>query len=172
MTMGTVLYAATTIPFNTLPVPGAGGLIAFRPTVAIPMMLGIAFGPLTGFVSGFLGNVISDGMSFNGFFWNWEIASGLLGAIPGLVIAVIARTDWTKLRSLPTSVGLVVIASIVGAGFGALADYVFLVGAGSGGVVLAEFSSAAGTDAVNGAIFTPILLYAYARATVGRARRV
>jgi len=37
---------------------------------------------------------------------------------------------------------------------------------------MAEFISAAATDAVNGAILTPILLYAYHAATAGRARRV
>jgi energy-coupling factor transport system substrate-specific component len=53
-----------------------------------------------------------------------------------------------------------------------MTDYIFQIGLSTIGAALAEFYSAAGTDAVNGAILTPILLYAYARATAGRARRV
>ena len=172
MAVGTALYAALTIPFNVFQIPGAGGLIAVRPTVAIPMLFGFVFGPITGFVAGLLGNILSDFVSFGGFFWNWDIGNGLLGAITGIAYFVISRTNWTKAKTLAIAAGLAIIASVVGIGFAAMTDYIFQIGLSTMDAALAEFYSAAGTDAINGAILTPILLYAYATATAGRARRV
>jgi energy-coupling factor transport system substrate-specific component len=171
MAVGTALYAALTIPFNVFQIPGAG-LIALRPTVAIPMLFGIVFGPITGFVAGLLGNILSDFASFGGFFWNWDIGNGLLGAIPGIAYFVIKRTDWTKAKTLVIAAVLAVVASIVGIGFAAMTNYAFQIGLSTLDAALLEFNSAAWTDAINGAILTPILLYAYATATAGRARRV
>jgi len=172
MAVGTALYAALTIPFNVFQIPGSGGLIAVRPTVAIPMLFGFVFGPITGFVSGLIGNILSDFFSFGGFYWNWDIGNGLLGAVPGIAYFIVKRTDWTKAKTLVLAGVLAVIGSVVGIGFAAMTDYAFQIGLSTLDAALAEFYSAAGTDAINGLILTPILLYAYARATAGRARRV
>jgi energy-coupling factor transport system substrate-specific component len=67
---------------------------------------------------------------------------------------------------------LAVAGSVVGIGFAAMTDYIFQIGLSTIDAAFAEFVAGAGTDAVNGLILTPILLYAYARATAGRARRV
>jgi energy-coupling factor transport system substrate-specific component len=136
------------------------------------MLFGFVFGPLTGFVVGFLGNVLGDAVSFGGFFWNWDIANGLLGAIPGVGYYAVKRADWVKARGIVTAAVLAVVASIVGIGFAAMTDYVFQIGITTIEAALFEFYAAGGTDAINGAIVTPILLYAYASATAGRARRV
>jgi hypothetical protein len=57
-------------------------------------------------------------------------------------------------------------------GFAALTDYIFQIGINTMEAAVAEFVAAGATDMVNGAIITPILLFAYAAATAGRARRV
>lgn len=171
MAVGTALYAALTIPFNTLQLPGVG-LVAVRPTVAIPMLFGFVFGPITGFIVGLVGNILSDAVSFGGFFWNWDIGNGLIGLIPGIGYFIVKRTDWTKARALVTAAVLAIVASIVGIGFAAMTDFAFQIGLSTMDAALIEFYSAGATDAVNGAILTPILLYAYATATAGRARRV
>jgi energy-coupling factor transport system substrate-specific component len=170
MVLGTLLYAAFTIPFNVFRMPGATGAVAIRPTVAIPMLFGIVFGPLTGFVVGLVGNTLSDIVSFGGIFWNWEIGSGLLGAIPGVAYFVMKRNEWTKPRGLAITVVLAIVASVVGIGFAVIADYILQVGSASADSSLAEFYFFAGNYALNGAILAPILLYAYARATYGHAR--
>ena len=128
MAVGTALYAALTIPFNVFTIPGAGGLIAVRPTVAIPMLFGVVFGPITGFVSGLIGNILSDFFSFGGFYWNWDIGNGLLGLVPGIAYFVIKRTDWTKAKTLVIVAVLAVVASVVGIGFSAMTDYIFQIG--------------------------------------------
>ncbi|HUK50610.1 MAG TPA: ECF transporter S component [Terriglobales bacterium] len=172
MAAGALLYAALTIPFNTLPIPDSGGLVALRPTVAIPMLFGIIFGPFTGLVSGLVGNVVSDYVSFSGTSWNWDIASGLLGAIPGVAYLVISRADWTKRKTIAHIAALAILASFAGAGFGALIDYFYQVNAGPNNTALLSFASVGLTDAINGAILTPTLLFSYAKATFGRARRL
>jgi energy-coupling factor transport system substrate-specific component len=161
-----------TIPFNVFQIPGAGGIIAVRPTIAIPILFGFVFGPAAGFVSGFLGNILSDAVSFGGFYWNWDIGNGLIGAIPGIGYFIVKRTDWTKVRGLGTAAVLAIAGVVVGIGFAAMTDFAFQIGLTEFGAALTEFYSAGATDAVNGAILTPILLYAYAKATAGRARRV
>jgi len=171
MAVGTALYAALTIPFNALQIPGVW-LVAVRPTVAIPMLFGFVFGPITGFVSGFLGNILSDAVSFGGFFWNWDVGNGLMGAVPGIGYFIVKRTDWGKVKGLVTSAVLAVIAAIVGMGFAAITDYIFQIGLNTIEAAIAEFVAAGVTNIVNGVILTPILLYAYATATAGRARRV
>jgi len=169
--LGTALYAGLTIPFNVLQIPGVG-LIAIRPTIAIPILFGIVFGPVTGLVTGLLGNSIADVLSFGGFFWNWDLGNGIIGLVAGIGFYIIARKQWAKGRGLTMAVVLAVVASLVGIGFAAVTDYIFSIGLNTWGAALSEFYTAGGTDAVNGAILVPILLYAYATATAGRARRV
>ena len=67
---------------------------------------------------------------------------------------------------------LAIIASVVGIGFSAFTDLVFQIGLSTVGAAVAEFVPAVVTDAVNGAILAPILLYAYATSTARRARRL
>jgi energy-coupling factor transport system substrate-specific component len=169
--VGTALYAALTIPFNIFTFPGVY-LVAIRPTVAIPIVFGFVFGPIAGFFSGFLGNIISDQLSFGGFFWNWDLGNGLIGLVPALGYYVVKRTDWSKARGLAASSVLAIIASVVGIGFSAFTDLVFQIGLSTVGAAVAEFVPAVVTDAVNGAILAPILLYAYATSTARRARRL
>ncbi len=169
--VGTALYAALTIPFNIFQIPGVY-LVAVRPTVAIPIVFGFLFGPLAGFISGFLGNIISDQISFGGFFWNWDFGNGLIGLVPAIGYYMVRRTDWAKAKGLTTTVVLAIVGSIIGIGFAALTDLVFQIGLSTTDAAIAEFIPAAVTDAINGAILAPIIVYAYVSATSGRARRM
>lgn len=169
--VGIALYAALTIPFNVFTIPGVYD-VAIRPTVAIPIAFGFIFGPVAGFFSGFIGNILSDQLSFGAFFWNWDLGNGLIGLIPAIGFYVVKRTDWAKTKGLAASAILAVIASIVGIGFSALTDFIFQIGLTTVGAAVAEFIPAAVTDAINGAIIAPILIYTYVQSTGGRARRL
>lgn len=170
MVVGTMLYVALTIPFNVTPLAGAGGVIALKPSVAIPMVLGIIFGPIAGFVVGLVGNALSDFLSFGGIFSNWELGIGLLGAIPGIAYFIMKKADWTKARGVAIAAVLAVVAAVVGIGFVAITEYMFQIGIATANSAMADFYYFAGDYALNGAIFTPILLYAYGMAT-GHPRR-
>jgi energy-coupling factor transport system substrate-specific component len=96
----------------------------------------------------------------------------LIGAVPGIGYYLVKRVNWTKASGLVWAAVLAVLGSIVGMGFAAATDYIFQIGLSTVEAALAELYSAGATDAVNGAILTPILLYAYGAATAGRARRL
>ncbi|AKG38352.1 MAG: ECF transporter S component [Infirmifilum sp.] len=171
MAVGTALYAALNVFFNMLQLPGTQ-LVALRPSVAIPMFFGYVFGPLVGFVSGFLGNIISDAISWGGFWWNWDVGNGLLGLIPGLIVYILPEDKRSTRLGLVWSAVLAVIGSIIGMGFASFTDYIFGYGISTiEEAIYALFLPAAVTDALNGAILTPILVAAYYQAARGRARR-
>ena len=100
------------------------------------------------------------------------MGNGLIGLVPAVGYYVIKRTDWAKSRGLTASSILAIIASVVGIGFSALTDLAFSIGLNTVGAAVAEFIPAAVTDAVNGAILAPILIYTYVMSTAGRARRL
>jgi len=171
MGVGTALYAAFNVFFNIFQLPGTQ-LVALRPSVCIPMFFGFVFGPVVGFVAGFLGNAISDAISWGGFWWNWDVGNGLLGLIPGLAMYILKREDIFEKKGLLMAAIMAIIASIIGMAFAAYTDYIF----GYGISTIEEattilFIPAAVTDAINGAILTPILVAAYGAAVRGRARR-
>ena len=80
-----ILYGALNWAFSSLTLPGAP-VVSLRPQIAIPIVMGLVYGPVPGFIAGFLGNIFGDYLSGFGLtYWNWSIANGLLGAIPGLL---------------------------------------------------------------------------------------
>jgi uncharacterized membrane protein len=85
MALGAALYGLLSWAFNAVPVPSVS-LVSLRPTVVIPIFFGFAFGPVVGFFTGFMGNVLGDALTGWGVFPAWDIANGLMGLIPGLVI--------------------------------------------------------------------------------------
>lgn len=175
MGVGIALYAALNVIFNTIQLPAGFG-IALRPSVAIPMFFGFIFGPMVGFVVGFVGNAISDAISWGGFWWNWDIANGLFGLFPGLALLWISEEEMASKKGLGILAVLAVIGSVVGIGFAALTDVLFSIWStpveNPWAAAWGEFVWAAPTDAVNGAIITPLLVLAYAAAARGRARRI
>lgn len=61
------------------------GPMQINPVTALPMLVGLAFGPVSGFLTGFLGNMFSDFLAGWGFFWYWDFGFGLMGLLPGLM---------------------------------------------------------------------------------------
>ncbi|HEX2698533.1 MAG TPA: ECF transporter S component [Anaerolineales bacterium] len=158
--IGAALYGVLNWVFNNLTLPGST-LVSIRPPVAIPMFMGIVFGPLVGLFSGFVGNVIGDLLSGYGFFWAWDLGNGLLGLIPGLLPYVGVNEIKTG-RDYLFAVLACVVGALVGIAFPALvADPFILRNIDFNGGLTTEWLPAGVTDAVNGAILTPILLYAW-----------
>ena len=158
--VGMLLYGGLTIPFNTMWTPTTG-LVALRPTVVIPLLFGFLFGPVVGFTTGFFGSLISDFFSFGSFFWNWDVGTGLIGAVAGVGYFLARREERGNSRTLILSSILSVIGPIVGIGFATATDYLLGIGMISSTMALTEFTTATLTYAVNGAILAPILLYLY-----------
>ncbi len=86
MAIGAVLYGIFSWATNVFQLPSVS-FVALRPAVAIPIFFGLAFGPVVGFFSGAVGNIIGDALTGWGVFPVWDLGNGLMGMIPGLILA-------------------------------------------------------------------------------------
>jgi len=167
--IGAALYGVLNWVFNNLTLPGST-LVSIRPPVAIPIFMGIVFGPVVGFFTGGVGNVIGDLLSGYGFFWAWDVGNGLIGLIAGLS-PIMGAMGMKSTQDYVKAAVISVIASLVGIAFPALiADPFILRNIDFNGGLTTEWLPAGITDAINGAIITPILLYAW-NAYRGRSGR-
>jgi uncharacterized membrane protein len=85
MFIGAALYAAFSALFNS-PVFSSPAIsqVSIRPTIVIPMFFGYAFGPLVGFFTGAVGNIIADALGTTGLSPQWSMGNGLIGFVTGL----------------------------------------------------------------------------------------
>lgn len=82
------------------------GLLAF---------MSVVFGPIVGFLSGFIGHALIDFSYGWGVWWSWVIASGVFGIIMGLIGGIILRIgkkDFSKAEIIKFNVTQI-IAHIV-----------------------------------------------------------
>ena len=85
MAIGAALYGVFNYIFNTIPMPSVSQ-VALRPSVCIPVFFGYVFGPVVGFFTGAVGNILGDFLTGWGVYPAWDIANGLMGMVPGLVM--------------------------------------------------------------------------------------
>lgn len=90
MAIGAALYGVFNWIFNTIPMPSVSQ-VALRPSVCIPIFFGYAFGPVVGFFTGAVGNILGDFLTGWGVFPAWDIGNGLMGMVPGLVLLFINK---------------------------------------------------------------------------------
>ena len=86
-----VLSALAVIARVAIPIP------SFKPTFAVIMLAGIAFGPETGFIVGALGALGSDFFYGQGPFTPWQMmAYGVAGVLAGVAFATgrLPRKNW------------------------------------------------------------------------------
>ena len=108
--IGAALYGVLSWATNVFQLPSIS-LVALRPAVVIPVFFGIAFGPLVGFFSGFVGNILGDALTGWGVYPLWDVGNGLLGFIPGLIIAFSSRK-----RTLDTLTIVIAVISLLATG--------------------------------------------------------
>src|SRR3954463_14083239 len=119
MAGGALLYGRFGVATSGPRVPGPfNGSI--RPAVAIPLFFGAAFGPVVGFVTGFVGNVIIDLLSNSGFVWNWSLGNGMMGLVAGLTGYYAKRLVGG--RAIMIAVGFSLLGIVVGIGFASFTD--------------------------------------------------
>jgi len=81
--IGAALYGVAAV-FSFL-IPGTAN-VSVRPAFALVTFFGFAFGPIVGFFTGLVGNMIADQISGWGLLtsWNWSLANGFAGLLAGL----------------------------------------------------------------------------------------
>jgi energy-coupling factor transport system substrate-specific component len=164
--IGAALYAVVTWAFNIWQIPGAGN-VGIRPAVVIPMFFGIAFGPIVGFITGFVGNILADMLSGYGFWVWWDLGNGIMGLIPGLFSALIFK--YNEKKSILLGEVSVVLGVAAGMALASVSE-MWVSGADINTVIFANFLPAFITNILWGLVLLPILMVAYA-AIVQRSGR-
>jgi len=165
--IGAALYGVFSWATNILfPLPAAGN-VTFRPAVAVLIFFAVAYGPWVGLLAGFIGNMIGDGLSGWGFYWHWSLGNGLMGMIPGLIVATIS--DFRARSNILKAVGWGTLGIIVGMLFASLTEMV-VGGIDFNTALVGYFVPAFLGNLVVTVILLPILMIAFAAVAARRGR--
>src|SRR6476646_5923065 len=88
--IGAALYGVLSWATNWLQLPSVSN-VALRPAIVIPIFFGVVFGPVVGFFSGFVGNVLGAALLGWRVFPIWAIGNRLIGLVAGLSVAFASR---------------------------------------------------------------------------------
>lgn len=164
--IGAALYGAFSLLTNLIPLPAAGN-ITFRPAVAVLIFFGVAYGPWVGLLAGFIGNTLGDALAGWGFYWNWSLGNGLMGMIPGLVVASI--TNYRAQKDIVKAVIWGTIGIAVGMLFASLTE-MFVGGIDLNTALFGYFVPAFTGNFVVTLVLLPILMVAFAAVAARRGR--
>lgn len=107
--IGAALYGVLSWATNLFPLPSIS-LVALRPAIVIPVFFGITFGPVVGFFSGFVGNILGDALTGWGVYPLWDVGNGLLALVAGLILIFKDRRQSLDILTAVVA-GLALIAS-------------------------------------------------------------
>ena len=112
MAIGAALYGVFNWIFNTIPMPSVSQ-VALRPSVCIPVFFGYVFGPVVGFFTGAVGNIIGDFLTGWGVYPAWDIANGFMGLIPGLVLLFADKKRSLNFLTIVFAVLTVIVVAMI-----------------------------------------------------------
>jgi HAMP domain-containing protein/uncharacterized membrane protein len=154
---GVVVYACLNTLSGLKYLPGCS-FAELRPQVCLPMFLGLYFGPAAGFIVGAGGDSLGYVLAGTNPLplWNWALANGLMGLIPGLAGNLRVRGVAT-LRAMQGVYLLILLAASLPFAFAAsmevLCDHM-----PPGAAFYSLFLPIFITDAIFGIILIPLLM--------------
>jgi energy-coupling factor transport system substrate-specific component len=160
MAIGAALYGVLNLITNSWLVPGTQN-ISLRPGIVIPIFFGVLFGPIVGFFTGFIGNLLSDQLTY-GIYWNWEIGNGLIGLIAGLTPLVV-RGAYKRWPNVVTAAVASAIGIVIGLGVASITDQWLYSKISFNAAVTTEWVPGVVGDILVGIPLLVILLAAWAR---------
>jgi uncharacterized membrane protein len=143
-----------------VPLPGTTA-VDVRPAFALVPFFGFAFGPIAGFFTGLVGNMIGDQISGWGALtsYNWSLANGAAGLLAGLAPLYLA--GWLN-GPISRKAAAGAIAGAIGVVIGFLIVFSDIVKDGLDfNAALGEYVPAVVGDLVATIILVPILVYAW-----------
>jgi energy-coupling factor transport system substrate-specific component len=155
--VGSALYAITIALTGILAIPGADN-VQFRPGVAIPILVGVFFGPVAGFVVGAVGTLIADLALGWGWWPFWYIGSGCMGLASGLWQRNVG--PYLRLSSVFSVVVRASIGIVIGMGFASFTEY-WVTQSSWHDIVWVNFVPAALSNLVTATLLVPIILLLY-----------
>lgn len=78
--IGAALFVVIGMISIPTPVPNTSIQLQY----AVQALFSVVFGPITGFLTGFIGHALKDSLQYGNPWWTWVIASGLFGFAVGL----------------------------------------------------------------------------------------
>ena len=127
--IGAALYAAISV----IGIP-IGPNVSFRIAIALLPIFGALFGPVAGFLVGFIGHALNDAFMYGGVWWSWVFLSAMMGFFGGFVRF---NKQFDPLNGVCNKAHIVAmyIWSIIGMGIGSIIAYfgdVYLYGEPAG----------------------------------------
>ena len=122
--IGAALYGIGGLPMFGIPVFANTTL---KPAMAVLALFSVLFGPVVGFLVGFIGHWVTDLFAGWGVWFTWVLGSGIVGLIIGLFPKLTKKRLEGGLFPIKDVVLFVIIslvANIVGYGISALLDTV------------------------------------------------
>ena len=159
--IGAALYAIFNWISFAIVIPGTNE-VSVRPHYGLLTFFGFTFGPIVGFLTGFVGNVVGDQLTGWGAFtsWPWSLANGVAGLVAGLVpLWMASRMTRASGKALTAAVAGV-LATVVGFLF----IYIELVTQselGFNAILTGEYIPVVIANSIAAAIVTPILVLAW-----------
>jgi energy-coupling factor transport system substrate-specific component len=135
--------------------------VSLRPGIVIPIFFGVLFGPIVGFFTGFIGNLLSDQLTY-GIYWNWEFGNGLIGLVAGLTPLVI-RGAYRRWPNVVAAALMSAIGIILGIGVASITDQWLYSKISFNAAVTTEWVPGVVGDILIGIPLLVILLAAWAR---------
>jgi energy-coupling factor transport system substrate-specific component len=168
--IGAALYAVFNWISFAFVLPGTQE-VNIRPHYGLLTFFGFAFGPIVGFLTGFVGNVVGDQLTGWGAFtsWHWSLANGMAGLLSGvLAVWMAGRMSSTAGRALMSAV-VAIIATVVGF----LLVFLGLIlqpELGFNTILTTEYIPTIVANSIAAAVVTPILVLAWEplREQIGR----
>lgn len=159
--IGAALYAVFNWISFAIQIPGAES-VSVRPHYGLLTFFGFAFGPIVGFLTGFVGNVVGDQLTGWGAFTSphWSLANGLAGLITGLFPVWMA----SRMTSVGSRALTAAVAGVVATVVGFLAIFLGLVLTPEldfNTILTTEYIPVVVANSIAAAIVTPILVLAW-----------
>lgn len=159
--IGAALYAVFNWISFAIQIPGAES-VSVRPHYGLLTFFGFAFGPVVGFLTGFVGNVVGDQLTGWGAFTSphWSLANGLAGMITGLFPIWMA----SRMTSVGSKALTAAVAGVVATVIGFLVIFLGLVLTPEldfNTILTTEYIPVVIANSIAAAIVTPILVLAW-----------
>lgn len=159
--IGAALYAVLNVISFAFVLPGTTA-VNVRPHYGLLTFFGYAFGPVVGFLTGLVGNIVGDHFTGWGAFtsWHWSLANGAAGLLAGLFgLSFAARATSIGQRALWGAVAGV-LATIIG--FVVVFLGVIVTPEMSFNTILTtEYLPVILANSIAAAVVTPILVFAW-----------
>jgi energy-coupling factor transport system substrate-specific component len=159
--IGAALYAVFNFISFGFVLPGTQE-VNVRPHYGLLTFFGFAFGPVVGFLTGFIGNVVGDFLTGWGAFtsWHWSLANGVAGLLAGVLgVTFAGRAASSGSRALWAAV-----AGVIATVIGFIVIFLGLIVTPEmsfNAILTTEYIPVVVANAIAAAVVTPILVLAW-----------